>query len=164
MERIGRRQGAPGRIPRERPGRFHPDGDSSRRCDTLPTVTGPTTIEEYLAGLPGPERETLERLRATIRSMVPEATETISYQMPAFKLHGRFLVSYAAFRDHCSLFPANDRVREAMGDALAPYLSGKGTLQFTVDEPIPADLVERVVGIRVQETLELERVRRARGR
>jgi uncharacterized protein YdhG (YjbR/CyaY superfamily) len=124
------------------------------------------TVEDYLAALPPPERETLERLRATIRSVVPEATETISYQMPAFKLHGRFLVSYAAFRDHCSLFPANDRVREACGDALQPYLSGKGTLRFTVEKAMPAALVKKVVRTRAKEALELdrERERRARGR
>jgi uncharacterized protein YdhG (YjbR/CyaY superfamily) len=124
------------------------------------------TVEDYLAALPPPERETLERLRATIRSVVPEATETISYQMPAFKLHGRFLVSYAAFRDHCSLFPANDRVREVCGDALRPYLSGKGTLRFTVEKPMPAALVKKVVRTRAKEALELdrERERRARGR
>jgi uncharacterized protein YdhG (YjbR/CyaY superfamily) len=129
-------------------------------------MAGPTTVEEYMAGLPPADREALERLRATIRSVVPEATEAISYQMPAFKLHGRFLVSYAAFRDHCSLFPANDRVREACGDALLPYLTGKGTLRFTVDEPMPAALVEKVVRTRAQEALELdlERKRRARGR
>jgi uncharacterized protein YdhG (YjbR/CyaY superfamily) len=119
-----------------------------------------------MAGLPPAEREALERLRATIRSVLPEATEAISYQMPTFKLHGRFLVSYAAFRDHCSLFPANDRVREACGDALLPYLSGKGTLRFTVDEPMPAALVTKIVRTRAQEALELdlERKRRARGR
>ncbi len=121
-------------------------------------------MEEYFAGLPPAEREALERLRSTIRSVVPEATETISYQMPAFKLQGRFLVSYAAFRDHCSLFPANDRVREVCGDALLPYLSGKGTLRFTVEHPMPAALVKKVVRTRAKEALELEERRRARGR
>ena len=132
-------------------------------------MAGPETVEEYLAALPAPEREALERLRATIRSVVPEATESISYQMPAFKLHGRFLVSYAAFHDHCSMFPANDRVREACGDALTPYLSGKGTLRFSVDRPMPAALVKKIVRTRAKEALELdhereERKRRARGR
>jgi uncharacterized protein YdhG (YjbR/CyaY superfamily) len=127
-------------------------------------VAGPATVEQYLAGLPAPERRALDRLRATIRSVEPEATETISYQIPTFKLHGRLLVSFAAFRDHCSLFPANDRVREACGDALTPYLSGKGTLRFTVQQPIPTALVKRIVRTRARETLELERARRARGR
>ncbi|HEY7281094.1 MAG TPA: DUF1801 domain-containing protein, partial [Actinomycetota bacterium] len=127
-------------------------------------MAGPATVEQYLAGLPAPERRALDRLRATIRSVEPEATETISYQIPTFKLHGRLLVSFAAFRDHCSLFPANDRVREACGDALTPYLSGKGTLRFTVEQPIPTALVKKIVRTRARETLELERARRARGR
>jgi uncharacterized protein YdhG (YjbR/CyaY superfamily) len=127
-------------------------------------VAGPATVEQYLAGLPAPERRALDRLRLTIRSVEPEATETISYQIPTFKLHGRLLVSFAAFRDHCSLFPANDRVREACGDALTPYLSGKGTLRFTVEQPIPTALVKKIVRTRARETLELERARRARGR
>jgi uncharacterized protein YdhG (YjbR/CyaY superfamily) len=127
-------------------------------------MAGPATVEQYLAGLPAPERRALDRLRLTIRSVEPEATETISYQIPTFKLHGRLLVSFAAFRDHCSLFPANDRVREACGDALTPYLSGKGTLRFTVQQPIPTALVKRIVRTRARETLELERARRARGR
>lgn len=113
------------------------------------------TVESYLAALPEAQRAVLQELRATIKAAAPGAIETISYQMPAFKLDGRFLVSYAAFEKHCSLFPANDRVREALGDVLTPYLHGKGTLRFTVDDPIPATLVERVVATRVAEVKEL---------
>jgi uncharacterized protein YdhG (YjbR/CyaY superfamily) len=113
------------------------------------------TVDSYLADLPAPQRAVLEQLRATIREAVPEAVETISYQMPAFKLHGRFLVSFAAFEKHCSLFPANDRVRAVLGDALTPYLHGKGTLRFTVADPIPAVLVKDIVATRVAEVEEL---------
>ncbi|MBI3456785.1 MAG: DUF1801 domain-containing protein [Candidatus Rokubacteria bacterium] len=104
-------------------------------------MAGPTSVENYLAALPEAPRATLEKLRKTIKAAAPEATETISYQMPAFKLHGRFLVSHAAFKDHCSLFPASTKVLEAHGEALKPYFSGKGTLRFTADKPIPAALV-----------------------
>ena len=71
--------------------------------------------------------------------------------MPAFEQNGRFLVSYAAFKDHCSLFPASSAVREALGDELEPYLSGKGTLRFQADEPIPTSLVQEIVKVRLEE-------------
>jgi uncharacterized protein YdhG (YjbR/CyaY superfamily) len=111
----------------------------------------PSSVEEYLAALPDQTRAVLERLRTTIKAAAPEATETISYQMPAFKDRGRFLVSFAAFKDHCSLFPASYAVMEALGEELKPYLSGKGTLRFTVDKPIPAALVRKIVKARLEE-------------
>ena len=120
-------------------------------------MAGPTSVEGYLAALPDAQRAALEKLRKTIMAAAPEATETISYQMPAFKLHGRFLVSYAAFKDHCSLFPASGRVRETFGEELQPYLAGKGTLRFTPDEPIPAALVTKIVKMRIEENAALRR-------
>ncbi|MEA2557463.1 MAG: hypothetical protein QOG88_1001 [Actinomycetota bacterium] len=111
----------------------------------------PTSVEDYLAALPDERRAVLEKLRKTIRAAAPKATEAISYQMPAFKLDGRFLVSYAAFKDHFSLFPASSKVMEELGDELKPHLSGKGTLRFTASEPIPAALVRRVVKARIEE-------------
>jgi len=114
-------------------------------------VTVPTSVEDYLAALPAAPRGALERLRKTIRAAAPEATEQISYQMPAFKDHGRFLVSYAAYKDHCSLFPASEAVMEALGDELEPYVSGKGTIRFTADEPLPAALVRKIVRARLKE-------------
>jgi uncharacterized protein YdhG (YjbR/CyaY superfamily) len=113
--------------------------------------TTPASVEEYLAALPAGPRAALEHLRDTIRSAAPQATEAISYQMPAFKLEGRFLVSYAAFKDHCSLFPASGAVMDALGEELQPYLSGKGTLRFTADDPIPDPLVRRIVEVRLAE-------------
>jgi uncharacterized protein YdhG (YjbR/CyaY superfamily) len=109
------------------------------------------TVDDYLAALPKTTRTALEGLRGTIRAAAPGATETVSYQMPAFKLDGRFLVSFAAFKDHCSLFPASGKVMETLGDELAPYFSGKGTLRFTVDEPIPTELVKKIVKVRIGE-------------
>jgi uncharacterized protein YdhG (YjbR/CyaY superfamily) len=81
----------------------------------------------------------------------PEATETIAYQMPAFKDHGRFLVSYAAFKDHCSLFPASYAVIEALGEELKPYFSGKGTIRFQAHKPLTAALVKKIVKARIEE-------------
>jgi len=118
-------------------------------------MTGQSDVEDYLAALPDGPRAEMEAMRATIKAAAPEATEQISYQMPAFKSHGRFLVSYASFKDHYSLFPANDAVREALGDDLAPYLSGKGTIRFRHDEPLPTALVKKVVKVRLRENAAL---------
>ena len=111
----------------------------------------PASVEEYMAGIPGASRAVLETLRTTIRAAAPEAAETISYQMPAFKLDGRFLVSYAAFKRHCSLFPASEKVVEACGEELEPYLFGKGTIRFPLDEPLPVALVEKIIKVRLEE-------------
>jgi uncharacterized protein YdhG (YjbR/CyaY superfamily) len=114
-------------------------------------MTVPATVEGYLAALPAEPRAVLEELRATIKAAAPDATETISYQMPAFKQDGRFLVSYAAYKDHCSLFPASDAVMQGLGEELAPYFSGKGTIRFTTDTPLPAALVKKIVRVRLEE-------------
>ena len=111
----------------------------------------PTTVDEYLAALPEERRAAVAELRRTIRAAAPEATEVISYLMPAFKTHGQFLVSYAAFKNHYSLFPASDAVIEAGGDELKPYLAGKGTIQFPADKPIPVALVKKIVKVRLAE-------------
>lgn len=114
-------------------------------------MSGPTSVEDYLAGLAERRRGELQKLRKAINAAAPEATETIAYQMPALRLRGRFLVSYAAYKDHYSLFPASDAVVEALGDELTPYLSGKGTIRFAADQPLPLALVSKVVKVRVEE-------------
>lgn len=112
----------------------------------------PATVDEYIEAAPEDRRAALELLRTTIRAAAPDATETIAYQMPAFRSHGgRFLVSYAAFKQHYSLFPASDAVIAAGGKELEPYLAGKGTIRFPTDRPIPTDLVARIVKVRVEE-------------
>jgi uncharacterized protein YdhG (YjbR/CyaY superfamily) len=111
----------------------------------------PASVDEYLAALPEGSRVVMEQIRSTIRAAAPDATEVISYQIPTFKVGRRGLVSYAAFTSHFSLFPASGMVREALGDALAPYLSGKGTIRFPAGAPIPIELVTRVVEIRLAE-------------
>jgi uncharacterized protein YdhG (YjbR/CyaY superfamily) len=127
----------------------------------------PATVDEYFAQATPEARERLGKLRTAIRSVVPDATETISYQMPAFRAEGRMLVWYAAFRGHSSLFPANARVVEALGDELKPYLSGRGTIRFPLDEPIPEALVRRVVEVRLEENRaeagQRESAKRSRG-
>src|SRR6186997_378190 len=106
----------------------------------------PSTVDEYLAGLPEDRRAVMEALRRTVKAAAPDAAETIAYQMPALRSHGgQFLVSYAAYKRHYSLFPASGAVVEALGEELTPYLSGRGTIQFPAGEPIPTALVSKIL-------------------
>jgi uncharacterized protein YdhG (YjbR/CyaY superfamily) len=114
-------------------------------------VVKPASVEAYLAGLPEEPRAALEGLRRAIRAAVPEATEGIAWQMPAFKAHGRWLVGYAAFRDHCSLFPMSAKVVADFAAELAGYSTTKGSIHFTGAKPLPAALVKRIVRARVAE-------------
>ena len=106
------------------------------------------------------------RLRKTINAAAPEATETIAYGMPALRSHGRqFLVSYAAYKRHYSLFPASEAVVEALGQELTPYLAGKGTIQFPADRPIPTAVMTKIVRVRLKENAaHAERRRRRHAR
>jgi uncharacterized protein YdhG (YjbR/CyaY superfamily) len=119
----------------------------------------PADVEKYLAALPNDQRVLLERLRKTIRAAAPHATETISYQMPAFRDGDRLLVSYAAFKDHCSLFPMSLKVIDDHRDELEPYLSGRGTIRFLPDRPLPAALVRKIVKERLAENAARRRQR-----
>jgi uncharacterized protein YdhG (YjbR/CyaY superfamily) len=102
-------------------------------------------IEAILAELPAHQRLALQALRETIAAAAPEAEDAISYSMPAFRYHGRSLVSYSAFKAHCSLFPMSGAVIEAIGHELAGFATTKGTLHFTPERPIPKHLVQRIV-------------------
>ena len=109
-------------------------------------------VDDYMAELPDDRRAVMEQLRGAIRAAAPpEAVEAIAYNMPAFRLHGRFLVSYEAFKRHYSLFAWSDAMLAELGDALRPYAVGKGTIRFPADEPIPIELVARIVEIRNRE-------------
>jgi uncharacterized protein YdhG (YjbR/CyaY superfamily) len=114
-------------------------------------MTRPESVEAYLAAVPDDKRAALERLRSDIRAAAPDATETIAYQMPAFRHAGRLLVSYAAFKDHCSLFPMSLQVVEDLRDELAPFAPRKGTIRFQPDRPLPASLVAKIVRARIEE-------------
>ena len=127
-------------------------------------MTTPTSVEEYLAGIPAAERAALEALRATIRAAAPETTETISYQMPTFTYRTRALVGYAAFTHHCSLFPYSKGALETLKEELGSFdTSGKGgTIRFTVAEPLPDEVVRAIVRTRMEEIEARERGRSAR--
>jgi uncharacterized protein YdhG (YjbR/CyaY superfamily) len=110
-----------------------------------------TTFEEYQESLPEDRRAAVERIRELAVAAAPDAVETISYDMPALRLDGHFLVSWSAFKRHHSLFPASAAVVQELGDAITPYLAGRGTIRFPADEPLPEDVITRVVSTRVME-------------
>jgi uncharacterized protein YdhG (YjbR/CyaY superfamily) len=110
----------------------------------------PETVDEYLAAVPDESRGPLEELRETIREAAPEAEETISYRIPTFKHQGS-LVAFAAFKDHLSFFPMSSTILDRHADEVAPFRTSKGTLQFAADDPIPGDLVRRIVKERIEE-------------
>jgi uncharacterized protein YdhG (YjbR/CyaY superfamily) len=111
-------------------------------------------VDQYLAGIPEPAQSTLKHIRAVIRSVVPkETTEVISYRIPMFKYNG-MLVGYAAFKNHCSLFPTGSGVLDQFEKELRGYRTSKGTIQFPSDKPLPDTLVKKIVRARVKENKE----------
>ena len=108
----------------------------------------PASVDEYLAGFPPETRAVLEELRALVRETAPEATEGISYAIPTFFVDGHYLVYFAGWKKHVALYPLTPAVEKALGEELAPYRKGKGTLQFPLSKPLPTDLVRRIVEIR----------------
>jgi uncharacterized protein YdhG (YjbR/CyaY superfamily) len=106
------------------------------------------SIDEYIAGFPLETQALLEEVRALCREEAPGATETISYAIPTFDLNGRHLCHFAAFTHHLSFFPTGEGV-EQFADELKAYKGGKGTVQFPLGAPLPADLIRRMVRYRV---------------
>lgn len=106
-------------------------------------------IDEYLANVTPPQRKALEHIREIIKQIVPEAEEAISYEMPTFKYKRKNLIHFAAFKNHLSIFPTPGPMSQ-MDESLKPYRTGKGTLQFTEDAPIPDALIKELVLIRKQ--------------
>jgi uncharacterized protein YdhG (YjbR/CyaY superfamily) len=108
------------------------------------------TVEDYFAAVPPPARNMLEKMRVVIRSAVPkDAIEVISYRIPAFR-QKKIIVWYAAFSDHCSLFPTA-AVIEQFKDELKDFTISKGTIQFPLDKPLPSTLIKRIVKARLAE-------------
>ncbi len=121
---------------------------SGNRRSTAKANVAPKDVDAYLAGVLEPARSTLNKMRAAIRSAVPsEATEVISYQMPAFR-HNGVLVWFAAFSDHCSLFPTA-AVIEKFKNELKPFSTSKGTIHFPTNKPLPTALIKKLVKARV---------------
>ena len=111
----------------------------------------PATVDEYLSNVPEPARSTLETVRARIRDLVPpDATEGLSYGMPAFKWK-KPLVGYAAFSKHCSFFPMSAALIASMEEELRNYSTAKGTIRFPSDQPLDAAIITKLVQSRLEE-------------
>lgn len=108
-------------------------------------------IDGYLAGLDEPKRTTLSTLRTTILGIIPEAEQCISYGMPAFKLDGRVIAGFAAFKNHLSYLPHSGSVLTELSDDLASYSMSNGALRFPIDEPLPETLVEKLIAVRIRQ-------------
>ena len=121
--------------------------------------TPPKSVDEYLAAVPTQHRVALEGLRATIHAIVPDAVEVISYGMPAYKYQGRMLVGFAAFTKHCSLILWSGKTLEHFKDAVEGYETSKSTVHFTLEKPLPEELVRALVMARLAEN---ETVRRTK--
>jgi uncharacterized protein YdhG (YjbR/CyaY superfamily) len=118
------------------------------------TTTRPKDIDEYIAGFPENIQKILEQIRATVKKAAPDAEETIKYAMPTFTLNGN-LVYFAAFKNHIGFYPAPTG-DEAFKKDLSVYKTGKGSVQFPIDKPMPLNLITKIVKLRVKKNLEKE--------
>jgi len=108
-------------------------------------------IDDYLANLEEPKRTTLQKLRQTILDMLPDAEEVISYGMPAFRLNGKVIVGFAAFKNHLAYLPHSGSVFNELRDELAGYTSTEGSLHFPIDKPLPKALVKKLIAVRLSQ-------------
>jgi len=123
---------------------------SSHRASSMKRSAA-KNVDEYLAAVPEPARTTLDTIRAVIRSAVPpETTEATTYGIPTFKYKGS-LLAFAAFKNHCSLFPMSLAVIDTFKNELKPFLASKGTIRYPLDKPLPSALVKKLVKARIAE-------------
>lgn len=120
-------------------GRADPEGVSSDEVD------------EYLQSVEEPKRSTLEQLRRTILEVVPDAEQCISYGMPAFRVRGKVVAGFAAFKNHLSYLPHSGSVFRELANQLEPYQKSSGALRFPVDEPLPRPIVEQLIRVRLRQ-------------
>ena len=112
----------------------------------------PKNVSEYIAGFPRGVQTVLKRVRTTIRNAIPGAEEAISYQIPTYKLDGRYVLYFAGWKEHYSLYPAGARLVAAFEDELAPYeVNNKGTIRFPLAKPVPVRLIAGIAKFRARE-------------
>ena len=120
--------------------------------DLMKTTSKPNNIDVYIAAFPKETRDILEQIRATIKKTAPGAEETISYAMPTFKLNGVYLVYFAAFKKHIGFY-ATPTGHKEFKEELAHFKQGKGSVQFPLDQPMPYNLITKIVKFRVKQNL-----------
>jgi len=108
-------------------------------------------IDQYLDELPEPKRSTLSQLRRDILAVVPEAEQCLSYAVPGFKIDGKTIAGFAAFKNHLSYLPHSGSVFPALAGELAGYQKSSGALRFAIDRPLPSDLVEKLIVVRLRQ-------------
>ncbi|HEX5167834.1 MAG TPA: DUF1801 domain-containing protein [Cyclobacteriaceae bacterium] len=118
------------------------------------TTSKPKDIDEYIARFPLDTQEILEQIRVTIKKVVPEAEETISYGIPTFNLNGTYLIYFAAYKNHIGFYPVPGTLEKIDKDFASFKTSGKGTIQFPLNKPMPLNLITKLVNFRVKENLE----------
>jgi uncharacterized protein YdhG (YjbR/CyaY superfamily) len=121
------------------------------------------TIDEYIAQFPPEIQDRLQQIRKVVREAAPDAVEKISYQMPTFETDGRNLVHFAAFKNHIGFYPTPSGTEE-FAEELSVYKGGKGSVQFPLDQPLPLDLIRRVVLFRVEENRRMREAKAAKKR
>lgn len=114
-------------------------------------TTWPQSVRDYIARQPPKSQAILRRVRSTIRKSLPGAEEVISYQIPAYKRDGGYVVYFAGWKEHYSLYPVTGRIAAALGDELAPYKLSKGTVRFPLSEKVPVKLIERITKLLAKE-------------
>jgi uncharacterized protein YdhG (YjbR/CyaY superfamily) len=110
-------------------------------------------VDDYLSSLPEPKRATLEQLRETILAVMPDAEQGLSYGMPAFRVEGKVIAGFAAFKNHLTYVPHSGSVFPELQQDLASYKTSTGALRFPVDEPLPPDLVKKLIAVRKKQAL-----------
>ncbi|MEZ4499157.1 MAG: DUF1801 domain-containing protein [Thermomicrobiales bacterium] len=108
-------------------------------------ANAPDTVDEYIAQFPAEVQAQLDQIRSLIHHLAPDSSETISYAIPAYKLHGKPLIYFAAYAKHIGLYPLPEHPSDDLTEAMAPFVAGKGTLRFPHTNPLPLDLIERVI-------------------
>lgn len=111
-------------------------------------------VDDYLAGVTEPHRSTLQSLRATIATLLPEAEQGISYGVPCFTVEGKGVAGFGCYREHCTYFPMSGSITAELASDLEGYVTAKGSIRFAKDEPLPAGLVERLIEARQREIRE----------
>lgn len=119
------------------------------------------SVDEYIDAQPETVQPVLQRVRQVIRDALPGAEEVISYQIPAYKLDGGRVIYFSGWKEHYSLYPVTGRLVAVLGEEVAPFVAGKGTLRFSLAEPVPAKLIERIARLRAEEEADARKAKAA---